>query len=61
MRTRTETELMDMRQRYLDALVALRQSPVVNIQSFKIAYILYKTCDYMLLEYRRNHKVVGAA
>lgn len=50
-----------MRQRYLDALVALRQSPVVNIQSFKIAYILYKTCDYMLLEYRRNHKVVGAA
>jgi hypothetical protein len=47
---------MNLRQRLKDDLLALRASRVVDLRAFKIAYILYKSCEYALADYRQNHK-----
>ena len=52
---------MNLRQRHLDALLALRAASVVNLRAFKIAYVLYKSCEYALADYRLNHKYQDVA
>jgi hypothetical protein len=56
MRTRIEVQLMTLRQHHYDVLLALRAASVVNLRAFKIAYVFYKSSDYALAEYRREHK-----
>lgn len=59
MRDLTEIRLLNLRQRHKDELLALRAARVVNLRAFKIAYVMYKACEYILMEYRRGERDVA--
>lgn len=56
MRTKTEIQLMTLRQRYFDAMAELRSAKTVDLRAFKFAFVMFKVCDFVLLDYRLNEK-----
>lgn len=61
MRTRTEIELLNLRQRYRDYLQFLRSRPVVPLTEYKKAYIRFQACSQALTEYRIHYKIKDIA
>lgn len=56
MRTRTEMDLLNLRQRYRDYLKYLRSRTVIPLEEYRKAYIRYEACNRVLIEYRLNYK-----
>ena len=56
--SKTEAELLQIRQKCIDALRYLESQTVVNFALYKRAFVKLLTCDELLREYRYK-KVMG--
>jgi hypothetical protein len=56
MRTRTEIELLNLRQRYRDYLNHLKSLAVVPLKEYSRVYIRFLACNVVLNEYRSKYK-----
>lgn len=56
MRTLTEINLLELRQKYKDYLCFLKALPIVPLQEFKRVYLRFQMCEMVLTEYRSIYK-----
>lgn len=56
--TKTEAELLQIRQKCVDAMRYLENQVVVDFELYKRAYVKFVTCEELLKEYRYK-KVMG--